>query len=92
MLTISLGLRTGSFGNSAYFYELSADELGLDLRLAVFEKHCQNLAQVRIQLVERPRLRVCAGEARDKADEESGFRRAFDDSGNLESGQSGTWG
>jgi hypothetical protein len=64
----------------AYFYELRIDELCFDLGLAVFEKHRQNLAKVRVQLVQRLALRMRAREARDEADEESRFRRAFDDS------------
>ena len=44
----SRGFRTGSFGKLAYFYELCADELRLDLRFAILEKHRQNFTQIRI--------------------------------------------
>lgn len=46
----SRGLNTGSFGTSTYLDELCADELRLDLRLAVFQQHLQDFAEVCVQL------------------------------------------
>lgn len=80
-LTTSRGFRTGSLGNSAYLYELRAYELRLDLRLAIFEKHRENLAKIRVQLVKRFSLGVGTGKSGDEADEEPRFRRPFDNSG-----------
>ena len=54
-------MRWTALANSAHFYELRADELRVDLRFAVFEKHRKNLAEVGIQLVERFSLRVSPG-------------------------------
>ena len=81
MLTTSLGLRIGSLGNSTYSNKLCSDELGFDLWLSIFQEHGQNLAEVRVQLIERFRLRVCTGETRNEAYEEAGLRRPFDDCG-----------
>ncbi len=81
MLTTSLGLRTGSFGTSTYFDDLSSDELGLDLGFSIFEQHGDDFTQIRVQLIERLGLRVCSRKTRDESDEKAGFRRALDDGG-----------
>lgn len=81
MLTISLGLRTGSFGTSTYFDELSTDELSLDGRFAIFKKQRQDFAEIRVQLIKRLCLRVRPRKPGDEADEEPSFPRPFDNSG-----------
>lgn len=81
MLTISLGLRTGSFGTSTYFNELGSDELGLDRRFAIFEKQRQDFAEIRVQLIKRLGLRMRPRKPGDEADEEACFRRPFDNGG-----------
>lgn len=81
MLTISLGLGTGSFGTSTYLNELGPDELGLDLRFFVFEEQCKNFAKVRVQLIKRFGLCVRPRKPGDEAYEEPSFRRPFDNRG-----------
>ena len=81
MLTTSLGLRTGSFGTSTYLDKLRSHELSLDLRFSIFEEQRQNFAEVCIQLVKRFGLRVRSRKPGDEADEETGFRRPFDNGG-----------
>jgi hypothetical protein len=61
-----------SFGNSAHFDELRADELCLDLRLAVFEKHGDYLAEVGVQFLERFRLRMRARSPMRDGDRQAG--------------------
>ena len=38
--------------HSAHLHQMSADKLRLDGGLAVLQKHCENLAQIRVQLIE----------------------------------------
>jgi hypothetical protein len=81
MLTISLGLRTGSLGTSTYFDELGAHELGLDLRFSIFEEQFQDFTKVRVQLIKGFGLRVRSRKPRDEANEETRFGRPFDNRG-----------
>jgi hypothetical protein len=81
MLTISLGLRTGSFGTSTYFNELRSYELGLDLRLPIFKEQRENFTEIRVQFVERFGLRVRSRKPGDEADEKARFGRPFDNGG-----------
>lgn len=78
MLTISLGLRTGSFGTSTYFDELRPYEFGVERRFSIFEEQGQDFTKVRIQFIQRFSLRVCSRKARDESNEEPSFRRPFD--------------
>src|SRR6266850_3990053 len=77
----SRGLRIGSLGTLRHFDELRSHEFRLDARLAVFQKHFDDLAKVRIQLVECRRLRVRTWETGDGADEEAGLLAALNYSG-----------
>ena len=81
MATPSLGFNWGSFGTSTYLHELRSNELGLDLRLSIFEEHGQDFAKICVQLVKRFGLSVGTGKAWDEADEETGFRGPLDDRG-----------
>lgn len=81
MLTISLGLRTGSFGTSTYFDELGAHELCLDRRFSIFEEQGQDFTKIHVQLIERFGLRVRSRKPGDETDEEPSFRRPFDNGG-----------
>jgi hypothetical protein len=78
MLTISLGLRTGSFGTSTYFDELRPYEFGVERRFSIFEEQGQDFTKIRVQLIKRFRLRVCPRKSGDESNEEPRFRRPFD--------------
>lgn len=59
---------------------LNTDKLGLKFRLAIFEKHGNDLLKVVIKFVECFTLRMRARKSGDKPDKKSGLRAAFDDS------------
>src|SRR5437016_454451 len=50
---------------------LRADKLAFEFRLAIFEQHGDDLAEVGLQLVERLSLRVCAGKPGHITDEQT---------------------
>jgi len=54
-------------GHSVNDDGLRADELGLELRLAVIQQHCDDFLQIGVQLVERGALAVRSGKARNVA-------------------------
>lgn len=62
-------------------YGLSADEFGFQLGIAVFQEHGDHLAQVRMQLVERRPLAMCAAESRHIADVQLSRRAVLDHRG-----------
>jgi len=54
--------------------------IGLKFRLAIFNKHGNYFLQVAVNLIQRFTLRVRAGEAGNKTDEQSGLWATFDNS------------
>lgn len=52
---------------------LNPNKLRLQHRLAVFQKHCNDLVQIAIDLIQRFSLRVGAGEAGHETNEQTGL-------------------
>jgi hypothetical protein len=59
---------------------VACPRLGLDRRFSIFEEQCEDFTQVRVQLIKRFGLRMRSRKSRDEADEETSFRRPFDNS------------
>lgn len=62
---------------SAHFDQLRSDEFGFDVRLTIFEEHGHDFAQIRVELVQRFRLRVRSRKTGDGAHEQAGLGRAL---------------
>ncbi len=62
------GLEDRDTGHSANKHRLCADELGLQLGLAILQKHADYFPKVCVQLVQRRALAMGAGEPRHVAD------------------------
>jgi hypothetical protein len=65
-------------GHSGNLDRLNTDELGLELRLAIFQEHLDDLLKVPPQLVQGLALAVRAGPAWDVADVQAGVGIPFD--------------
>ena len=62
-------------------YELGADELTFQRRLAILKEHCQHLLKVAMEFVHRGALRVSTWKSRHVADKQASFRVTFDNRG-----------
>lgn len=56
---------------------LNPNKLGLQHRFAVFQKHCNDIVQVVIDLIQCLSLGMSAGETRDKTNKHAGLRTTF---------------
>lgn len=56
---------------------LNPNKLGLQHRFAVFQKHCNDIVQVVINLIQCLSLGMRAGETRDKTNKHAGLRTTF---------------
>ena len=81
MLQTSRGLRTGGLGTSLCSYRdaLRPYKLGLQLRLAILQKHLDNLPEIALKLVERFALRVSARKTRNEANIQAGLGTTLND-------------
>ena len=62
-------------------YKLCSNVFRLQLRVAVFQKHFDHLAEISVKLVERFALRVSTGKPWNKSNQQTSLRTFFDDSG-----------
>src|SRR5260221_4640395 len=65
------GLNDGSLTTLTHLDQLCSNELGFDVRLAVFKKHFHNFLQIRMELIQTLSLRVCSRQTRDEANVET---------------------
>lgn len=56
---------------------LNPNKLRLQHRLAIFQKHCNDIAQVVINLIQCLSLGMRAGKTRDKTNKHAGLRTTF---------------
>ena len=66
-MTFPLVLERELLPHSSHKHTLRSNKLGIQFRLTVFEKHFDNLSQVRIQFIERGCLGMSTAETRDIA-------------------------
>src|SRR5438105_2645456 len=83
MAMTSRGLRTGMSPTSRDLEGLRTDELGLQLGLAVFQQHGDDLFQILAELFDAGPLRMRSRPAWDVADVESRLRVLLDHGGEV---------